>query len=777
MRADGSIVSALSRRSLQALLVSGVFVTLLLCDPFAVQGFREPKMAAMTALAGLMAAAWGLSNLSLASARKAAWLPPAPFWAFLPLIVLLVYRIHLDWRQYGSEFFGGSSIPVKIHYRIHILLPVLAWCLTVCAAFLGLRSNRSRRGICLAILLALSVETGVVILEIIGNRLGTSLNPLSWFAEIDLMGQVVKERIYGTIGNPNFVAGYLAIAMLPVLGWAAGGGRSLPARMAGVFVLAATLLALVATRSKGGLLALGTGLGHFAVAGAMLWGKSPVQLVEGKLWTCLKAGLIVVLLVLITLAGWTLADSTASPEEGSYLGRWIETVALRGDSIAVRALLAECGFRMWRQSPWTGLGPGEFKAEFLENLRAMLGGPDAELYAGRVARLHSLRANHLHNEYLQVLVEWGAVGLVFVELFLVWSQWIAVQAMRRTSSLQDRWIRLGLLSGFWAGLGGSLFDLPFHRPSQVFLLAVLLGASLVPSETEAPPEKLHPRGNARRFISFAGGIALMAMGVWMVLHAAADYTSLREVFLARAVLNGRVPGADVHKAAELMRQSALRTPGEGDYAFSLAYCHLYVENDPNAAISQVRRARLICDDPDTYILEARAQIERNNSAAAEPLLSFLEALNRDRPGLHYLKGRVWQASGNLEAARSAYLTDIHWSEVSKEEANPDLPDCYLRLAGILEQLGDFREAVTQYEKFLKLLGSQVPTVPVAQLSLGRMFRDKFYDYGLAEKYFSEALAIYKRQGNQPEVERVQEEIRAIGKRRLASQREGKGMRR
>lgn len=738
-----SPMGRLLQSGLQIVLLGGVLLTLLLIDPLAVHGFREPKMVAILFLAGVAAILGGLMGIM----GHRSFSIPASLAALLPLLGILVYQF----CSQSAGDFGGSGRLV-IDYSLYILAPVVAWGVILICGGMAFRSPRARSALALTITVALTFEVVIVLLEIIQNQTGLQLNPIAFTGEIDLLGQEIRERIYGTIGNPNFVAGYMAIAFFPVLGWTVGSERRV-AGLFGVLILSATMLAILATRSKGAVLALFVGAAqllylvwrnHRRAGGHMPATPGP------RSWFYIP---LLLLAVAVILVGWFLADQSAGPVEGSFLHHWFETLSFKGDSIAVRALLAECGFRMWAPHPWLGLGAGQFKIHFLETLRQMLLGEDAGLFSGRVARLQSLRANHLHNEYLQVLVEWGLVGLASVLLFLAWSQVNILSVIDRSKPDRDRWVRMGLLAGFWAALGGSLFDLPFHRPTQAYLLALLLGVNLAPGQGVIKSQRIW-----RGTVDLAAGFILLALSLWFLHGTAMRYVSLREVFMAKSVLEGKIPGGDTGRATEVIQRAIYRVPGDGDNYYYQAHIQLYSRKDPNAAISTIRRAQKLCDEPGLYLLEARAQIEKGNFSAAEPLLDLMKTLDRDRPGLHYLLGRVYQATQRFEEARNEYMADIHWSEGNSRETNPDLEDSILRLASLLEDAGDFNRAVIYYEKFLKKKEGQIPNYPLAQLSLARIFRDHLFDRDLTRKYLQEALFIFQKNGNVSEAQKIENQL-------------------
>lgn len=742
-------------------VLAGLFATSLGFDPLSHQVFREPKMLALVWIGGFLLIAWAIASLTSLFQGTTFELPPLPILALVPLILMVCWS---GWSLFQDPTFSsgyGDRIPVRVHYQIHVLLPVLAWiAVFACASFLFRNPSRLRRlgGV---VFLALACQTTIVLAEAVENWTGIRVNPVGWLGTLDVETGVVKQRIFGTIGNPNFVGGYLAIALVAATGWVIGLRRNY-ARFLGGLVLSAALLSIVLTRSKGALLALAVGVAHGLVVGRLARQVRGTDRREFGVRRWAPGALILVLVVVA--AGFFLVESSSDPREGSYIERWAETLALRGDSITVRALLAHCGFDMWEDKPFLGWGAGGFKVNFLERLKALLEGPEGDRLLGRVNRLHSLRANHLHNEYLQVLVEWGILGFAFVQLFLVGCQVLAFRRIKVAKSSAERFMRIGLLSAFWCGLGGALFDMPFHRPAQAFLLAVVLGASV--GGWDRDPQVARSQSGLRWLFATTLAILSLPMGAWLAIQADGKYIAQRNVFVASRILEGAVSNADPGKVESALRKAGDLAPGEGDYDYLRALFDLEARGDPAAAVVRIRRARLTCDDPSLYLIEARAQIERSNFGSAGPILEFVEAIDPDRRTLHYLKGRVFQSQGKWDAACAAYDLEITNAEAYGWESSPHLAQCYFRMGDILErELGQYTQAAGCYRKLVELQGDSKQGYPAAQIRLAEMYRDRFFDLDRSETYFREALEILEYQGQSPEAASIRERIAEIEKRR------------
>jgi tetratricopeptide (TPR) repeat protein len=266
------------------------------------------------------------------------------------------------------------------------------------------------------------------------------------------------------------------------------------------------------------------------------------------------------------------------------------------------------------------------------------------------------------------------------------------------------------------------------------------------------------------------GLIALAIAALMVPQALVRFSSVRNVFWARLVVDGAIPLPDTQKAIQSVRKAKSAVPGEGEYDFLLAKYLLFIEGDPNSAIAQIRESRKTCDNPDLYLLEARAQIERKNFDAAEPLLSFMEDLDPDAAGLHYMKGEVYRERGRWNDACASFLAEINRYRASGLPPGRDVESSYILLATILEErLGQFSEAAKYYQDYLDLQDDTVEDYPHAQLRLGAMFRDRFFDLDRAEEYFRDALAAMERLGLSKDVETVRKEIAQIEERRMKYQ--------
>lgn len=291
----------------------------------------------------------------------------------------------------------------------------------------------------------------------------------------------------------NAAAGLLAALALLGLGRLVG-GRSSALERAGLCLM---LVGLGATLSRGGIAAAGVGVavlvavqgfrpvaraaaGPFLGAVVALAGllpsmpaESPPRPVVAAL--ALAGGLAVAaalplvrpfdnrrpLMLMVAAAAVLVALAVGTSQALDAVGRSRFTVSSPDRQDETRAAL-----RLAADNPLTGVGPGRAQLQWV--------GADGRTYV----------AEYAHNEYLQVLVELGAVGLVLVlALFVATGR--EIRAARRTLSRSPLWS--GAVAGLVALLVGSAFDFLWHLPA-IPLVAALLVAFTVPQKKERERE-------------------------------------------------------------------------------------------------------------------------------------------------------------------------------------------------------------------------------------------------------------------------------------------------
>jgi O-antigen ligase len=207
---------------------------------------------------------------------------------------------------------------------------------------------------------------------------------------IGLLGGAVQEeteRVVGGSGDPNFLAAGIVPAIVLAAGLGAGSSR-LWVRFATVIAVAALTIGLVATESRGGLIAA-----VVAVVGLLVLAKRQ------------RAWVVGLLLCVLGVAGaWFSVDPAA----------W-ERISDLSESTG-RTELWTVAWQMWQDHPIAGVG----LQGFVDNASGYV----RELGPFEFSEFITEQPKVVHNTYLELLAESGLIGLA---LFLA----VAVGCLRR----------------------------------------------------------------------------------------------------------------------------------------------------------------------------------------------------------------------------------------------------------------------------------------------------------------------------------------------------------
>jgi putative inorganic carbon (hco3(-)) transporter len=254
-----------------------------------------------------------------------------------------------------------------------------------------------------------------------------------WAAHAPNANAAPRLRIYGTLGNPNFVAALLA-ATLPLtlaLAALAHSARRLRTRN-GLFVaIGLQALALIATGSRGG--ALGV------IAATLVFGVTLGWRRQSAAARARVAALVVLLGIGLALIAIVL--STARP---------------LADTAAGRAYIVRVSWPHAFEAPWTGRGPGAFELLYPRwELDARHTDRDGVRFGGP--------QQHAHNDYLEALIERGLLGPVTILAIVAtcfWNGW------RHTRAARDAPLVAGTLAMLAALAVMACVDFPLARPTE-----------------------------------------------------------------------------------------------------------------------------------------------------------------------------------------------------------------------------------------------------------------------------------------------------------------------
>lgn len=325
----------------------------------------------------------------------------------------------------------------------------------------------------------------------------------------------------GSIGNPNYLAEFLGMAFPLLAGWALTFKRLWTRILAGL-ALALVALALVQTGARAALLGV---LIMAPVAALLVFGASGIN---PRQWWNRRGGKVAVLAAAVVMIGVLVVG-------GNTLTKKLGRLGGADASVESRLVNWHAAGLLWLDHPVAGAGLGNYKLLNPQKLKQVY--PD-----GLPEALDQTRFFQAHNEPLQVLVEFGAVGGLLIGLTLVF--WI--RETRRNEALPAQ-VRFGLLWGVGAlGVAGC-FGFPLHIPQTAMLLMLTLAVGLsAKREVIAQDVTMAPLWRPAYAVV---GVSLMAAVAWLSMERGvwAIATANRYEFVANELRQAR----DFEHAAEV----------------------------------------------------------------------------------------------------------------------------------------------------------------------------------------------------------------------------------
>jgi O-antigen ligase len=262
-------------------------------------------------------------------------------------------------------------------------------------------------------------------------------------------------RIGGFYNNANHLSAFLSFVILLSLGLTCFGRGGASAKLVLGFVGMCAAICMAKTESRGGLIGLCVGVAVVAVLGLWVMWKT-----QRHIFGRLLAGV----LVLFVLSGGVLALVNAE-----FLRNRAAVGLNTGE---VRWHLWDMALQQNALQPLVGAGSRMFY-DYCMILR-----PHA-------MPAHEGDAQFVHNEYLQVLADYGWVGLGLVALVLVlhlahgWRfvRWFANEKFPHVASLESNTLgfTVGALAAAAATLTHAIFEFQFHVASIVVVMAIIMG--------------------------------------------------------------------------------------------------------------------------------------------------------------------------------------------------------------------------------------------------------------------------------------------------------------
>lgn len=345
-------------------------------------------------------------------------------------------------------------------------------------------TNPNQRALAIAALLVLAIAD--LIIGLIQFTQGTGYMPFGFRQPL------VLSRANGFLVSPDHLAGFLEVVGVMGLSLVVWGRSRFALRILLGYVVLCCYAALVITGSRGGYLSAMTSLAAFA--GLSLFTSHRANQGRSIVASVLSIGVI-----------FGLAFVAVKLMAASFFLSW-RMANLTYDDI--RFPLWQAALDHFRVSPWLGTGGGTY------------------LFYGRFFRRTAVQADpvHVHNDYLELLAEYGIIGGLLMAALLVAHLFTGGKSLSRLSQHRLRAspdgrstavaLQIGALSAVAAYLAHSMVDFNLHIPGNALLLAFVFGilaSSGVEQKSEVPKASLAPWF---RFALPLAGVLFLGSGLW-----------------------------------------------------------------------------------------------------------------------------------------------------------------------------------------------------------------------------------------------------------------------
>ncbi len=347
---------------------------------------------------------------------------------------------------------------------------------------------RLRSALVGVLLLLLAVQAGIAIFQFKGGD--------NFMLIPSLARPNYGWRASGFYGCPNHLAGFVEITILFGLSMVVWSRWPAWLKLLTLWVCLIGVAVQLMSGSRGGYLSLSAGLAVLSIASLGVVRKvSPHRFWLSLMAVFLSGGL---------LTGGVLYFSSHS----QLLSHRIGSVA---DTQNMRLKLWKGAWEQAQLSPAVGTGAGTY------------------LFYGRRFRPSDLRNDpiYVHNDYLHLLAEYGAIGAIMLVLFVLVHlgrglsqiRWMALERLAHAGRSQSTALALtlGALAAVAALLVHSVLDFNFHIPANTLIMAFAFG--LLAHAGVRTEQDRKERGSARLLALFSKilvpvlGVALLAMGV------------------------------------------------------------------------------------------------------------------------------------------------------------------------------------------------------------------------------------------------------------------------
>lgn len=329
-----------------------------------------------------------------------------------------------------------------------------------------------------------------------------------------------------------------------------------------------------------------------------------------------------------------------------------QTLKLRflaiNDPENMRFLLWDSAIQQFLLSPWFGTGAFSF------------------FYYGRLFRNPAVQHDpiHVHNDYLQLLADYGVIGAILFLVLLVVHLGAGLAGMRvlvrRLSQMQESQgdglaLVIGAISVIGAYMVHSVVDFNMHLTVNALLIGFLFGILATTSSSIAgvKPVSVGPLAKVIRYVLPLGSLALLLYAVPKIQGeyyserarvALRDENFLESLAFAQQGLKDDKKNPDLfYYAGEAAREAALREPERAEELRTQAVSYL------------TEGLKIFPYDSRLALKLGQAQSNSGMYFDASESISYAEEIDPSSSLVYTYRGFVELEAGYYAAAKSAFL--------------------------------------------------------------------------------------------------------------------------
>ena len=463
-------------------------------------------------------------------------------------------------------------------------------------------------------------------------------------------------EIISTMGNRNYLGGFLAYLLFPVVILIVR-LRSRILRGIAIGLIAFSFGTVMLLQQTGTIVGLVAAAIAFVVAWAIFRPVEPIK--ANRVW------LIALLVVLV----FTFLVEAPSGPLNSVVG-----LSADGDSWISRAWAKNAGktrswdwwvgWEMFKDHPLFGVGMGNYKLNFVPYKAAFLSTPQGSSYDFYIPR-----AAQAHNDYVQVVAEMGVLGIIALLSLLILLPLFFWVRLRRNTDEGDRLDLILLGSGVVVFLVHALFSFPAHLPASSLVLVLSLGIASGPAYGEHATRKVALSGWALK-----GMVAVVVLFTLVVsVFAVRDYQA--NILLGKGIRQLQMGQSNLAEATLNKSASLDFCPRQTYYYLATAQINL---KEYDQALASLEKCNNRFADESVYMMRANVAVNLGKTDIARRDIDLLLASHPEatiEAQTEYLNAMIYFRDKDYTAATST-LEELIAKHPTFERAYMSLGDLY-----------------------------------------------------------------------------------------------------